>query len=259
LFRSVVGSIRLAGYFLVYSAELVLTRPKTRAARAAWLNRFCASVLRGMDLTVNVHGKYPERGALIANHTGYADIVLLAGLHPCVFCSKAEIAKWPVLGWMATMSGSVFVERGSGGSAERAKSAMQSAVDDGLPVTFFPEGTTTDGTGLLPFRSGLLAQVLEANAPVTAAYIQYSLTKDNGPGVSVINDVCYWGTVNIVKHMFGFMGLRGVHAEVYFAPGPIAFQHGIEDRKAAAVEARDALLAVAASAGVDLSNATPAS
>ena len=81
----------------------------------------------------------------MTNHQTYLDITLLASLRPCVFVSKAEIAHWPVVGWMTKMAGTVFVERGRGGSAAAASVGMLAAAKAGVPVVFFPEGTTSDG------------------------------------------------------------------------------------------------------------------
>ncbi|MEO6981647.1 MAG: lysophospholipid acyltransferase family protein, partial [Edaphobacter sp.] len=121
-------------------------------------------------------------GAVISNHMGYLDIVVYAALHPCVFVSKAEIQAVPVLGWMTTMAGTVYVERGHGGSAVKARSGMQAAADACLPVVFFPEGTTTNGNGLLKFHSGLLAQAMQSGMPVTAAYMRHSLPEGSSDG-----------------------------------------------------------------------------
>src|ERR1700722_13042019 len=166
-------SLQLVGMCIVAGTELAVKRPATREARADWLHRFCARAMRGMGIEIDVAGVFPERGAVISNHLSYLDIVVFAALHPCVFVSKAEIKGWPVVGWMTTMSGTVYVERGHGGSAMRARKGMQDAVDAGLPVVFFPEGTTSNGNGLLKFHSGLLAQAIEGGAPVTAACIRY--------------------------------------------------------------------------------------
>jgi 1-acyl-sn-glycerol-3-phosphate acyltransferase len=182
---------------------------------------------------------------VISNHLSYVDIIVFAALHPCVFVSKAEIAGWPVVGWMTTMSGTVYVARGHGGSAMKARRGMQAAVNAGLPVVFFPEGTTTNGSGLLKFHSGLLAQAMLGGGPVTAAYVRYSFGSENGPGVSVADDVCYWGDGNMLAHIFRFLGLRGVRAEVRFAEGPIAFSSDGMHRKMAAVEARAAVAELA--------------
>src|ERR1700733_11278136 len=126
----------------------------------------------------------------------------------------------------------------------RARKGMQAAVDAGLPVVFFPEGTTTNGGQLLKFHSGLLAQAVMGGGPVTAAYLRYRLDVDNGPGVSVADDVCFWGDRHMPSHVFKFLGLRGVRVEVRFAEGPIAFSSDELHRKSAAVEARVAVAAL---------------
>jgi lyso-ornithine lipid O-acyltransferase len=249
VFRAVGRGFRLVGMFVVFGTELAVKRPATREQRADWLHRFCARAMRGMGIEINVTGEFPERGAVISNHLSYVDIVVFAALHPCVFVAKAEMQRWPVVGWMTTMSGTVYVARGHGGSAMKARKGMQAAVDAGLPVVFFPEGTTTNGSHLLKFHSGLLAQVLDSGAPVTAAYLRYSFAEENGQGVSVADDVCYWGDRNMLAHIFKFLGLRGVRVEVRFAPGPIAFSSDRLHRKMAAVEARAAVAALGAEDG----------
>ena len=105
--RAVARGIKLIGYFLEASGELIVDRPETRQLRAEWLHNFCARAMRGMGIPVSVKGEFPAHGAVIANHLSYLDIVVLASLHPCVFVSKAEIAKMPVLGWMTTNAGTV--------------------------------------------------------------------------------------------------------------------------------------------------------
>jgi len=249
VFRAVVRSVQLIGMFVVAGTELALKQPKTRMERADWLHRFCARAIKRMGIEVKVVGRFPESGAVISNHLSYLDIVVFAALHPCVFVSKEEIRSWPVVGWMTTMAGTVYVARGHGGSAMRAREGMQAAVDAGMPVVFFPEGTTSNGSGLLKFRSGLLGQVMEGGATVTAAHVRYRFGTDNGPGVSVADDVCYWGDRDMLGHIFTFLGLRGVCAEVRFAERPIAFSSDGLHRKQAAVEAQTA---VAALGGVDL-------
>ncbi len=235
--RAVGRSVKLAGMFVVAGTELAWMRPATREQRADWLHRFCARAVERMGIEVEVKGRFPERGAVISNHLSYVDIVVFAALHPCVFISKAEIRGWPVVGWMTTMSGTVYVERGHGGSAMRARAGMQAAVDAGMPVVFFPEGTTSNGSDMLKFHSGLLAQAMQGGASVTAAHLRYSLTEENGPGVTVADDVCYWGDRKMLGHVFKFLGLRGVRVEVRFADGPIAFSGDGLHRKQAAVQA----------------------
>jgi lyso-ornithine lipid O-acyltransferase len=243
-FRSAWRSLRIVGMFVGAGTELLVKRPATREQRADWLHRFCARAIRKMGIQIDVVGKFPDRGAVISNHLSYLDIVVYASLHPCVFVSKAEIQSWPVVGWMTTMSGTVYVARGQGGSALKARGGMQTAFDAGLPVVFFPEGTTSNGTGLLKFHSGLLGQVMEAKTKVTAACVRYRLDEDNGPGVTVEDDVSYWGDRDMWAHVFKFLALRGVRAEVRFADAPIAFTSDSLHRKEAARQAQAAVAAL---------------
>jgi lyso-ornithine lipid O-acyltransferase len=232
--------------FCYAGAELVVTRPATREQRAEWMHRFCARAVERMGIPVRAVGPYPERGAVVSNHLGYLDIVAFGALHRCVFVSKLEIKDWPVLGWMTTMAGTVYVDRGHGGSAVRAKSRLEAVADAGLPVVFFPEGTTSNGETVLKFHSGLLAQAMDAGLAVTAAHLRFRLTVDNGPGVTVENDVCYWGDVSMGKHIFRMLGLRGIEVEVRFSDAPIAFSVDAKQRKKAAEEAWVSVVAVGA-------------
>ena len=241
--RSVVRSTKAVSFFAWYGLELIVRRPKTRRAGAEWLHRFCAAMLRGFDITISVDGDFPRSGVLISDHLSYLDIIVYAAIGPVVYCSKAEVEKMPVLGFMALSAGTVMVERGAGGSAERARLGMQAAETEGVPVVFFPEGTTTLGDSMLPFRSGLLAVSLEAEQPIRPAYIHYTLDKDNGPEVSVHGDIT-WGDTPMLKHIFTFLGLEGVHAWVRIAPEPIRFSN-VDDRKQSAVEARAAVMTLA--------------
>ena len=235
--RSLARSVKLAGYFARYGAELLIRQPSTREARAEWLHRFAASAIQGLGIQIEVSGTFPEGGAMISNHLSYLDIVAFAALQPCVFVSKAEVASYPILGWMTTMAGTVYVARGHGGSALKARAGMEAALKAGLPVIFFPEGTTSNGDGLLKFHSGLLAQVISAHAPVSAGHICYRMDADNGDA-TVSDNVCYWGdTVRLIPHIFGLLGLVGVKAEVRFAEAPIVFTSDAEHRKRAAQEA----------------------
>jgi 1-acyl-sn-glycerol-3-phosphate acyltransferase len=230
--------------FAYASLELIVKRPATREQRAEWLHRFAARAVPRMEVVVRQVGVFPDRGFVISNHLGYLDIVAFAALHRCVFVSKAELRTTPVLGWMTTMAGTVYVERGRWGSALKARAGMQAAADAGLPVVFFPEGTTSDGSGVLKFHNGLLAQAMASGQPITAAYVRFRLTQDNGPGVTVASHVAYWDDTPLFLHIFRMLALRGIEVEVRFADAPIAFSEGPAQRKLAAIEAREAVMEV---------------
>jgi len=239
--RSVGRSVKLAALFAYAALELIAKRPVTRAQRAEWLHRFCVCLLRGMGFATRVVGSFPQSGVVVSNHLGYLDIIAFAAAHRCVFVSKAELAHLPLLGWMTTMSGTVYVERGKGGSALRARGGMQAAADEGVPVVFFPEGTTTDGSAVLKFHSGLLAQAIQAGQPVTAAHVRYRLTQANGSGITIPSHVSYWDDTPLFKHIFRLLAVRGIEVELRIAASPIAFS-APDNRKLAAAETRAAVM-----------------
>ena len=238
--------MKLTGVFIAQLTKLLATRPHTRPERAAWLSGFCRAALRAVNVTCRTEGRVPQEGAVITNHLTYLDVVVHAAIHPCVFVSAIETRKMPLIGWISMMAGTVYVTRGGGGSAENAAQGMAKGFRDGLPVVFFPEGGTFVGDEpAMPFHSGLLAEALEAGATVTAGFIRYELSaEDVARGKTARMDV-HWGHQSLVGHIWNFLGLRGVKAEVRFAEEPIVFSAAAyEDRKVAAVEAREAVVAI---------------
>ncbi len=245
MFRTLFRSFK-AAFLLFYGiAEVIIKRPHSRPERAAWLSRTCSRMLRGMGLQVATIGTVPMEGAVITNHLTFFDILVHSAIRPCVFVSKAELRKTPVLGWMSMMAGTVYVERGAGGSASKAAEGMGKAFRDHLPLTFFPEGTT--GTGdvtIMPFRSGLLANVIEVGAPITPGFLRYELSpKDIAAGKTNREDV-NWGEQSLLQMLWRFAGLHSLKVTVVFAEEPVRFSEAaVADRKIAAEEAREAVLA----------------
>ena len=238
---------RVVWAFAVSLGELLVRRPQTRPARAAWLTGLCRRVLRAANIAWTANGTIPVQGAVISNHLTYVDIMIHAALRPCVFVSAIETRRLPLLGWMSMMAGTVYVVRGAGGSAAKAASGMAEGFQDGLPVVFFPEGGTGVGdVPLLPLHSGLLAAAIQAGAPVTPGYVRYKLgTQDLTAGKTTRDDV-HWGKQTLPAHLWNLFGLEGLQGSITFAPAPIPFSPAaLADRKIAAVETRAALLALA--------------
>jgi 1-acyl-sn-glycerol-3-phosphate acyltransferase len=245
-FHTLWRAAKLTWVFVVHLTTVVVKRPRTRPERAAWLSEFCRAGLRAVGVSCATQGHVPMEGAVITNHLSYLDIVVHGAIQPCVFVSAIETRRMPVIGWISMMAGTIYVERGAGGSAEKAAQVMAKGFRDGLPVVFFPEGGTFVGDEpVMPFRSGLLAEALDAGVPVTAGFIRYELSaKDLARGKTARKDV-HWGHQPLVRHLWNFLGLDGLKAEVRFADEPIAFSTAAcEDRKVAAVEAREAVLAI---------------
>ncbi len=249
--RRIYRILALVAVFAYSILEVLITRPRTRPLRAAWLTRIGHRLLRTQDITISTVGPIPSQGAVISNHLTYLDLVLHGSIRPCVFVSKIELRKTPMFGWVSRMAGTVYIDRAAsragGRSITKAAEGMAKGFRDNLPVVFFPEGTTGVGdVPTLPFRSGLLAMALADNQPVTAGFIHYDLSPyDLARGKSTRNDV-HWGKQSLWQHLWNFADLHGVHGTLYFAPEPIAFSEAaLHNRKIAGREAQAAVDALA--------------
>ena len=200
-----------------YSCRVLWVPEKSRrAARAAWLQRATLRHLKIFGFTSEITGTIPRTGLLVSNHLSYLDILVLGSLTPAVFVSKADVRSWPVFGWLAALAGTVFIERERRLHVGEVNTQIQAALDDGMLVVIFPEGTSSNGADVLPFRSPLLEPVAGGTHHITISRLQYFL-KDG----DAANEACYWGDHSFFPHLLNLLGKRSLHAKVHFAPyGP---------------------------------------
>jgi lyso-ornithine lipid O-acyltransferase len=199
------------------------------ASRAATLQRWCKRVLSCLRVQVSVAGAIPTRSLIVSNHPSYLDILAFAAISRCMFVSKSEIRSWPFIGWIASLTGTVFVDRARPSQTQHPQQEMQDRLQAGGLLALFPEGTSTDGRELLPFRSSLFEAAVVVAAPITAAYISYELPRGDGDPVM---DICYWGDMTLMPHFFKLLTKAEIKATVKFSDQPRIFH----DRKQAARE-----------------------
>jgi len=145
--------------------------PRERAERLRWIAENL-SALHGLD--IRVRGPEPSGPcALVANHLGYLDPVAILAQLPAIPIAKAEVADWPLLGAMGVATGCLFVRRECPMSGAQVLRGALRALDAGVPVLAFPEGTTTAGGRVLPFRRGLFGVARIARVPVVPLTVRY--------------------------------------------------------------------------------------
>ena len=219
--RSVVRSLLLVAMLLAATVDLWIRRPKYGAGGAIWIHGWCRRIVSAMSIKVTVTGKLPESGAVVSNHLSYLDILLYSATRPFIMVAKSEIKVWPLLGRLTAQAGTVYVDRAGGPPAYPAVNrAMAEAYQRGLPVLFFPEGTTTNGESVLPFRRGLFHSVLNNGIELRAAALRFTINPDNG-GATVADDVCWWGDAYFGPHLFRCLGLKGLTAHIDFDATPV--------------------------------------
>ena len=143
-------------------------------ARALVLRDVCRRVLELHGVEVQVDGPVPLGPVVLAsNHVSWLDPIVVAATVPCVPVSKIDVSGWPVVGGLVSELGVLFVDRGDPGSGARVLRGAERALAAGLPVLNFPEGTTTTGEKVLPFRRGLFGLARRCGVPVIPVALSY--------------------------------------------------------------------------------------
>jgi lyso-ornithine lipid O-acyltransferase len=210
--------------------------PHTLAQRAEWLHRSCQKAVWRLGIKVDAIGRFPVRGLLVSNHLSYVDVLALSAIAPCVFVAKRQVRCWPLFGQLARFGATIFVDRDRPSDTTRANTQLGQALAAGLVVVLFPEGTSSDGSSVLCFRSALFQPAVELHQPISTAHISYAVK-----GGSVEQDVCYWGRMVFLPHLLRFLRLRNVNARVRIGQTATVFA----DRKTAAVATRQQIIDLA--------------
>ncbi|HZA66647.1 MAG TPA: lysophospholipid acyltransferase family protein [Geminicoccaceae bacterium] len=215
----------LAGRAVAGRAPPVLVR--------AW-HRGCCRIT-GLHLRVSGVPAAAGSTLFVANHVSYLDIVVLGSLVDAGFVAKAEVAKWPLIGQIARIGRTVFVERRSGRSVgQREEIAARLAAGDSLIL--FAEGTSSDGGRVLPFKSALFAAAEAqpgAAIKVQPVTIAYARLRCGLPIDYALRPLYAWyGDMALAPHLWAVLGLPGAVIEVRFHPPVVAADFG--SRKALA-------------------------
>jgi len=236
-FRTVGRIFWFAWELLVVTTNYFLTaarapKGKQRLARAEWLSRSSRRHLKIFGYSAKVSGEIPRAGLLISNHLSYLDILALSATTPAVFVSKAEVRKWPIFGWCAAIAGTVFVDRERRTHVGEVNREIETALAAGALVVIFPEGTSTNGEKILPFRTSLLEPAARGNHEISVSWLHYEL-KDG----DARNEVCYWGDHSFVSHLLNLLGKKSIRTTIRFG----RFQRTTDDRKILAAQLQEAV------------------
>ncbi|MEN9682931.1 MAG: hypothetical protein RLZZ427_682 [Pseudomonadota bacterium] len=221
-------ALLLAAVPLYYAAHLLLRRnPVPRL--------FLHGIARLAGVAITTNGEKVHRGAfLLANHVSWIDIPVLAATTGTAFVGHDGLASMPLLKWLCQMNDTVFVARHNRTSVARQVEDVRRALSDTGALTVFPEGTTSDGTGLLAFKSSLLS----ALEPLPPGIAVQPVLLDYGPDSAAIGWV---GTEHGLHNFLRILARRDpVRITVHFLP--VLSGAELANRKTIAAAARQALL-----------------
>jgi 1-acyl-sn-glycerol-3-phosphate acyltransferase len=196
--------------------------PEQKAGHVSqWATRF----LQLLQVELRTTGQAVTTGPLmvVANHISWLDILVMLAVQPVHFVSKADVRHWPVIGWLATNAGTLYIERASRRDALRVVHHIAEALTEPpespvVPhasiIAVFPEGTTSDGSAVLPFHANLIQAAISAHAPVQPIALRYS---DAATGKISLAPT-YVDDDNLITSVWRLLTSPSVEAVVHFTP-----------------------------------------
>ena len=201
-----------------------------------WWN---ARLLKILNVRLRLRGQPPPQGAqlVVCNHISWLDISVIASSQLTRFVSKAEVGSWPIAGWLANAAGTFYIRRGAGGTKQLIQ-ALAAHLRGGGAVTLFPEGTTTEGGGMLKFQPRLFAAAIDSGSPVQPVALRY------GHAANGENIAAFVGDETLTHNLRRLLRERELTVELTWC-APIQPQAG-QDRTALAQAAHAAICAIVA-------------
>lgn len=230
-------SLRALLHALCGLATIAFIFPRVDAgARQAHVQAWARGMLGVLGIDLDVRGEPPADGPLllVSNHISWLDILVLHAARYCRFVSKSEVRHWPLIGTLATGAGTLYIERASRRDALRVVHQMSASLQAGDVVAVFPEGTTSDGSTVLPFHANLIQAALSADAPALPVALQFV---DAASGTRSLS-ACYIDDDTLVGSLWRVLTGPAVTAVVRFGEPQRASGR---ERRAWAADLREAV------------------
>lgn len=231
--------IRLIAHLLQGVFTLLLSFPTlNQAERETALRSWAQDLLTIVNIRLSHQGTPPTLGhaaLVVSNHISWLDIIVIHSQMLCYFVSKAEVARWPVIGWMAEQVGTLFLTRGANRAVQQINTRLVGHLQNNHILAIFPEGQTGNGLQLRNFHAALFEPAVQNQTPVHPVYIHYRDAHGK-----VTDAAGYYGNLSFWQSLRRIIKNGPLIAEIQFLP-PIASE-GM-DRKTLAKTCESAIRA----------------
>lgn len=164
---------------------------------------WCKRLLSIFEISVEVTGLESnlvnqKKYLMVANHISWMDIIVIQSIKPCIFVAKSDVASWPLFGWVAQMTGTIFIKRDKVSDIKKALKKMKRRLIK-RSVCIFPEGTSTSGRYLLPFKSNLFQSSIDTNKSILPLCLRYEQNNSYSDKAAFVGDMSLVDSINKIK------------------------------------------------------------
>lgn len=223
LCRLVIFFLLSVPVLILVAGALILNRNDTQRQNQ-WKNmiisRWARMVARLIGCKMHIEGRLPKPPFfLVSNHLSYLDILPYWSFLQTTFIAKSDIRRWPFFGKAARLLGIIFINRQRRKDLTRVNRLIEQHLQEGEGIVLFPEGTSSKGAKVLPFRSSLLFYPAENGMPVHYASISY--TVDSPSDACAWKTICWWGDMDFFPHLWRLLQIKKWRVHVYFGSEPL--------------------------------------
>ena len=164
-----------------------------------------------IKLTVHPDNAEYKGGLVVSNHMGYVDIFVHSALCGMRFCPKSDVRSWPVLGWYAGLTHPIWIDRRSRIKSKDALEEFCETLQHQVPLIVYPEGTSTDGTQVLPFKTSSFEVAAAGGFPIQPIVTIYRVPEGS-------DSPCWYTDIGIIPHLWQLVGIPEIKCDVYVLP-----------------------------------------
>ena len=196
-------TLKIIMHILLVVPLCILILVSTKNQQERIIRFWCKRLLSIFEIKVEVTGLETylvnqKKYLMVANHISWMDIIVIQSIKPCIFVAKSDVASWPLFGWVAQMTGTIFIKRDKVSDIKKALKKMKRRLIK-RSVCIFPEGTSTNGRYLLPFKSNLFQSSIDTNKSILPLCLRYEQNNTYSDKAAFVDDMSLVDSINKIK------------------------------------------------------------
>jgi 1-acyl-sn-glycerol-3-phosphate acyltransferase len=184
-----------------------------------------------LNISVLLKGEYRNyqnsQYLIVSNHQSYLDVIIIASIIPTLFVAKKDVQSWPIFGWLASLGGTLYIDRNKFRGAINSIEEIEKSLLNHISVNVFPEGTSSNGEAIFPFRPTLFSAALAAKSAVLPLSINYNKINSIIVDKSNRDIICWYGDMTFTNHFWELLGADSIEVSIFVHPfiSAIEFQN----------------------------------